>query len=56
LFRPITRPLFRPLFAAPNTYVKGGGLPPLLAGYAFLIDDDGSYVLDDDGSYIIVEA
>ena len=39
------------------TLSKGvGGLPPLPAGYVFLVLDDGSYVVTDDGSYIIVEA
>lgn len=40
----------------PLAPVKGGELPALPDGYAFLIDHDGSYVVDDDGSYIIVEA
>ena len=38
------------------TLSKGGGLPALPAGYAFLVADDGSYVIDGDGYYLIVEA
>lgn len=31
-------------------------LPPLPAGYAFVVDADGSYLVDSDGSFLITES
>ena len=35
--------------------VRGGGLPPPPAGFAYWIDDDGAYFVDDDGAFVLLE-
>lgn len=33
----------------------GGGMPPAPAGYAYLTDDDGTFLVDDNGFYLLGE-
>lgn len=42
-----------PLLLTTNALGGGNGLPPLPAGYAFVVDDNGDYVVDDNGDYVI---
>lgn len=34
---------------------RGGGLPPLPSGFAFLVDESGAYLIDENGDYLIAE-